>query len=90
MVAPGSGGPIVRRRLPNNRKNLYIHLTRKGRELQEKLVPLAIESNNVGVEGISTADLKVTRKVLLALIGNLAVDEGAQLENGRRVSVKPL
>lgn len=83
-------GYIVRRRLPDNRKNVYIHLTRKGRELQEKLVPLAIESNNVSVEGISTADLKVTRKVLLALITNLAVDEEAQLEQGRRVSAKPL
>lgn len=71
-------GYIVRRRLPDNRKNVYIHLTRKGRELQGKLVPLAVESNNVGVEGISSAHLKVTRKVLLAIIDRLALDEKAQ------------
>lgn len=83
-------GYIVRRRLPDNRKNVYIYLTRKGRELQRKLVPLAIESNSVSLEGISTADLKITRKVLVALFSNLAVDEKAQLEQGRLISVKPL
>lgn len=72
-------GYIVRRRLPDNRKNVYIHLTRKGRDLQAKLVPLAIQSNNVGVEGISRARLKVTREVLLAIISNLALDEEGQL-----------
>ena len=71
-------GYIVRRRLPDNRKNLYIHLTRKGRELQAKLVPLAVESNNIGVEGISKAHLKVTRNVLLTIINNLALADESQ------------
>ena len=71
-------GYIVRRRIPDNRKNLYIHLTRKGRELQGALVPLAVESNNVGVEGISKAHLKITRNTLLAIINNLEFDEKAQ------------
>ncbi len=72
-------GYIVRRRLPDNRKNVYIHLTRRGRELQAKLVPLAIESNNVGVAGISTTNLKITRNVLLTIIMNLRQDDEAQL-----------
>lgn len=71
-------GYIVRRRLPDNRKNVYIHLTRKGRELQTTLVPLAVESNNVGVEGISKAHLKITRNTLLSIIKNLAFDEKTQ------------
>ena len=71
-------GYIVRRRLPDNRKNVYIHLTRKGRDLQATLAPLAIESNNVGVEGISKAHLEITRNVLIAIISNLALDEATQ------------
>ena len=67
-------GYIVRRRLPDNRKNVYIHLTRIGRELRETLVPLAVESNNVGVRGISKKDLETTRNVLLSIINNLAHD----------------
>lgn len=68
-------GYIVRRQHPDNRKNVYIHLTRKGRDLQAALVPLAIESNTVGVKGISKADLAVTRKVLGSVLKNLALDE---------------
>ncbi len=71
-------GYIVRRRLPDNRKNVYIHLTRKGRDLQAALVPLAVESNNVGVEGISKAHLEVTRNVLVSILKNLALDETVQ------------
>jgi len=38
-------------------------------------VPLAIDVNHVAVKGVSTADLLITRKVLLALIENLALEE---------------
>jgi DNA-binding MarR family transcriptional regulator len=75
-------GYIVRRRLPDNRKNVYIHLTRKGRDLQAKLVPLAVESNNIGVEGISKVFLEITRNVLLTIIDNLALDEERQQTSG--------
>ncbi len=81
-------GYIVRRRLPHNRKNVYIHLTRKGSDLQDALVPLAVESNNVGVEGISEAHLKVTRNVLLAIIKNLALDETAPVIAGTPTTIK--
>ena len=74
-------GYIVRRRLPDNRKNVYIHLTRKGRELREALVPLAVESNNVGVKGVANKDLETTRNVLLSIINNLAHDEADQLSS---------
>jgi len=52
-----------------------VHLTAKGRALKKRLVPLAIDVNHVAVKGVSTSDLLITRKVLLALIENLALDE---------------
>ena len=71
-------GYIERRQRPDNRKNVYVHLTRKGRALKRKLVPLAEEVNRVGVRGIDPAHLGITREVLLAIIANLAQEETAQ------------
>ncbi|MDB5742786.1 MAG: transcriptional regulator, MarR family [Polaromonas sp.] len=68
-------GYIVRKKLPPNKKNIYIYLTNEGRALKDKLVPLAIECNDRGVEGIPAAEIKAVRAVLLAIIENLAIDE---------------
>lgn len=68
-------GYIVRRQLPGNRKNVHIHLTPKGRALKAKLVPLAVDVNNIGVRGVKREDIAATRRVLLAIIENLARDE---------------
>ena len=68
-------GYVERRQRPDNRKNIHVHLTRKGRALKRKLVPLAEEVNRVGVRGIDPAQLVVVRNVLLAIIANLASAE---------------
>ncbi len=68
-------GYVERRQLPSNRKNVYIHLTAQGRALKDLLVPLAEDSNHASVEGLSAKDLHTTRRVLLAMIANLAQDE---------------
>jgi hypothetical protein len=68
-------GYVERRQKPDNRKNMYVHLTAKGRALKKQLVPLAIDVNHVAVKGVSKTDLLTTRKVLLKLIENLAQDE---------------
>jgi DNA-binding MarR family transcriptional regulator len=68
-------GYIERRQLPTNKKNVYVYLTDEGRALKALLVPMAIETNSVSTEGIHAADVKTTRKVLLAMIDNLARDE---------------
>ena len=65
-------GYVERRQRPDNRKHIHVHLTRKGRALKRKLVPLAEDVNRVGVRGIDPAQLVVVREVLLAIIGNLA------------------
>lgn len=78
MKAMEALGYIERRQLPTNKKNMYVHLTVKGRSLKKLLVPMAEETNSVSIEGISGDDIKTTRRVLLAMIENLARDEAIQ------------
>jgi DNA-binding MarR family transcriptional regulator len=68
-------GYIERRRHPRNQKNLHVYLTAKGRSLEKRLVPLAIEANEIGVRGISAEHLAITRSSLLRIIENLAAEE---------------
>lgn len=78
-------GYIERRQMPENRKNIYVFVTPKGRALKEKLVPLAEEVNHVAVAGIAPADIALVRRVLLAVIENLARDEADTANGPRRV-----
>ena len=68
-------GYVTRRQRRDNRKNVYVHLTAKGRALKDRLVPLAEDVNRVAVAGMSDADIVRLRRLLLAMIENLARDE---------------
>jgi MarR family transcriptional regulator, organic hydroperoxide resistance regulator len=68
-------GYIERRKMGGDRKKVYVFLTRKGRALKDRLVPLAEEVNNVAVRGARAVDVAATRGVLLAIIENLARDD---------------
>lgn len=70
-------GYVVRRKLPDNRRNVHVFLTPRGRALKRTLVPLAEAVNRVAVEDVAAADLAATRATLLAIIGNLARDDTA-------------
>src|SRR5262247_1087093 len=61
-------GYIVRRQRPDNRKNVHVFLTSRGRALKAKLVPLAEEVNEIAVRSVSAADVAATRRALLAMI----------------------
>jgi DNA-binding MarR family transcriptional regulator len=65
-------GYVTRRQTPENRKNVYVHLTPKGRALKAKLVPLAEEVNAIAVRGAAADDIAATRRTLLAIIDNLS------------------
>jgi DNA-binding MarR family transcriptional regulator len=75
MKAMQALGYITRKQLPTNKKNMYVYLTNEGRALKEKLVPMAEDANHVSVRGVSPQEVKTARKVLLAMIENLARDE---------------
>src|SRR5262249_32715711 len=68
-------GYVVRRRRDGDRKKVYVFLTPKGRQLRDKLVPLAEEVNRIAVRGVRPADITISRSVLFAIIENLARDE---------------
>ena len=65
-------GYVTRAQAPHNRKNVYVHLTAKGRALKAKLVPLAVAVNEAAVRGVRRGDVAATRRTLLAIIGNLS------------------
>src|SRR5881628_3440967 len=77
-------GYVERRQLADNRKNVYIHLTPRGRALKQSLVPLAEDVNRIAVAGVEPADVARVRTVLLAVIENLAGDETAAEKGARR------
>ena len=64
-------GYVTRTRNPRNRKNVYVHLTPKGRALKAKLVPLAVEVNEIGLAGVSAQDRAATQRTLVAILENL-------------------
>jgi DNA-binding MarR family transcriptional regulator len=61
--------------MPDNRKNIYVYLTPRGKELKKKLVPLAEEVNALAIRGLKAADVAHTRRCLLVMLDNLAGDE---------------
>ena len=80
-------GYVARRRNAHDKKKVFIFLTAKGRALKAKLVPLALEVNDVAVRGVSKADVATARQMLLRMIRNLADDEVQRL-NGNHKSVR--
>ena len=72
-------GYVTRSQNADNRKNLYVRLTPRGRALQKKLVPLAKEVNEIGLRGVSAEDRAATRRTLLAIVENIGRD--ANIEN---------
>jgi DNA-binding MarR family transcriptional regulator len=78
-------GYVARRQMPENRKNVYVYLTPKGRALKAKLVPLAEEVNRIAVTGVPPEDIARSREILLAIIENLARDEAQSGNSARRV-----
>jgi DNA-binding MarR family transcriptional regulator len=70
-------GYVTRRRASGDQKRVYVHLTPRGRLLRNQLVPLAENVNAIAIRGLTQADVEITRRVLLGIIGNLARDEAA-------------
>jgi MarR family transcriptional regulator, organic hydroperoxide resistance regulator len=85
LMAMEKIGYVRRRRVAENRKNIYVFLTAKGRALKEKLVPLAEDVNRVAVTDIPDEDISKTREILIAIIENLARDEARTADGARRV-----
>jgi DNA-binding MarR family transcriptional regulator len=78
-------GYIARRQMPDSRRKVYVFLTAKGRQLKDKLVPLAENVNRIAVTGVPPDHIAATRQTLLAIIENLARDDDASADPERRI-----
>ncbi|MPM93773.1 hypothetical protein SDC9_140915 [bioreactor metagenome] len=83
MKAMEALGYVERRHLPGNNKNIHVFLTRSGRALKKKLIPLAEEINEIGTRGLKSSEVQIARHVLLTIISNMADDEDS-IENSKR------
>lgn len=80
LRAMESLGYVTLERRPDNKKNIYVHLSAEGRRLRKLLVPLAQEVNAVALAGIAEKDVAVARRALLVMIDNLARDQADRNE----------
>ena len=85
VKAMESLGYVVRRPVPGDRRKKRVLLTPRGRALERTLVPLAEDVNAIAVRGVPAMEIAAARRTLLALIGNLAVDEARAVNAHRRV-----
>ena len=70
-------GYVTLQQRSDNRKNVHVRLTPRGRRLEKTLVPLTEQINTVALQSLSDADIAAARRVLLTLIGNnLSRDAG--------------
>lgn len=85
LRAMESLGLITREHRPDNRKNMYVRLTREGKRLKKVLIPLAEKVNATALRGLSDLQIATTRQSLLAMIDNLGHDEEALMAQRRPV-----
>ena len=78
-------GYVTRTQTADNRKNVYVHLTAKGRALKSKLVPLAEEVNEIGLRGVSAQERAATQRTLMTIIDNMASEVPAISRSSRRI-----
>ncbi len=63
---------IVRRvKDPKDKRTNRIYLTKKGRELEARMIPYAMEVNEVASQGISKKDIKALKTIMGRVRGNL-------------------
>ena len=79
-------GYVVRRQLADNRRNVHVFLTPRGRALEAVLVPLALECNEIAVRGVPPEDVATTRRTLLSMLGNLAQEEIVAAQSDLRIA----
>ena len=77
-------GYVTRTQTAENRKNVYVHLTAKGRALKAKLVPLAEEVNEIGLRGVSAQERAATQRTLMAIIDNMSSEAPTLSRSSRR------
>ena len=69
-------GYIERREDPEDKRNNRIHLTQKGKQLEEPSLELALKTLKEALKGVDEKELAITKKVLEKVENNLfSIDE---------------
>lgn len=79
-------GYVTRRQMPENRKNVYVYLTPRGRALKARLVPLAEDVNRIATRGVRPEDVAAMRRALLTMLENLDGDASLSRSSPRKLS----
>ena len=66
---------ITKRVSPTDKRSAIVSLTKKGKEMKNHTIPIAINSILLATEGINKQELQTTFKVLEQIINNLAKDK---------------
>jgi DNA-binding MarR family transcriptional regulator len=69
-------GLVKRVRSKDDRRKVHIHLTRKGRDLERLLMPLAVEVVDTSVAGFSPDEVQQLLKSLKAIRNNIEASQG--------------
>lgn len=78
-------GFIQRMNVGRNRRRQHAFLTERGWALRDRLEPLAVEVNDLAIDGIPENDIPVLRRALTIMIRNLERDEREAANRGLRV-----
>jgi len=78
LRALAARGYVVRRPVAGDRRKKGVFLTARGRALERRLVPLAVDVNAIAARGIAARELAAMRQTLVALLANLAADEAGR------------
>lgn len=78
-------GFIERRHVRPNKRRQHAFLTEKGKRLRDQLEPLAVETNDLAVEGLSATEIRILRLGLSTVIRNLERDEVMAAARGIRI-----
>ncbi len=81
-------GYVELRRLPENRRNVFVHLTPMGRRLKKKLLPLADEVNEIALKKLRTTEIAEVHRHLLVIFDNLLRDCAAYGKTPARSSAE--
>jgi DNA-binding MarR family transcriptional regulator len=64
---------IVRRRSGTDSRALSVSLTEKGREMTERILPIAMHYEDVAIRGINQSDVQRLKKMLIKVFSNIHV-----------------
>ena len=78
-------GFITRRNVGGNKRRQHAFLTEKGWALRDRLEPMAVETNELALDGLSHEEVEVLRRALSLMIRNLEEDEKRGAAKGLKI-----